>query len=143
MGEEVTRQRRFGASFSDAFIFSVTGAATAPGEARHEFSDRLDGRLQPDTMETARLLVSELVTNCVRHGDAGRGGAIEVSGALLERTLRIEVAGRGPEFEHTPTRPDPSTVGGRGLFLVEALSTSWGIAASEDRTTVWCEIPRD
>ena len=134
------KQDRLDASFSDAFIFTVRGGPTAPGEARAQLEDRLDGRFPADLTETAKLLVSELVTNCVLHGGATADHSIEVSGCLQTRTLRLEVASDGPLFDHSPTRPDDLTAGGRGLYLVDALSETWGIGADAGRPSVWLEL---
>ena len=141
IGPSSARGRRFRAALDDAFLFSVAGGPTAPGEARRALSAQLDGRASGTALETARLLLSELVTNCVLHAGAGPGRSIEISGAAHERSLRVEVSCAGPAFEHSPAHPEPANPGGRGLYLVEALSEKWGINGLGDRTGVWFQVP--
>jgi GAF domain-containing protein/anti-sigma regulatory factor (Ser/Thr protein kinase) len=87
-----------------------------------------------DVRETARLLVSELVTNAVRHG---RGAIVLVLDGKDER-VRIAVRDDGPG--RLRRRDDPGADGGFGLNLVESLATSWGI--EEGTAHVWFELPR-
>ena len=105
--------------------------ARAPGRARDAVADFADKALVPN----ASLLVSELMTNAVKYGT----GPIELR---LERpepgALRCEVADQGAGF--TPiARSRPTTdVGGWGLYLVEALASSWGVR--DGSTHVWFEL---
>jgi anti-sigma regulatory factor (Ser/Thr protein kinase) len=79
--------------------------------------------------EDATLIVSELVTNGMRHGvmepdTAGQG----VELILCRRVGLIACAVLDPEPEATPllTHADPAAEGGRGLLVIEALSAAWG-----------------
>lgn len=81
------------------------------------------------------LLVSEVATNAVVHG----AGEVQVRVLLVADRLRVEVSDEA-EGVPTPRRSDLEAEGGRGLALVEALSTSWGVAASATGKTVWFEL---
>ena len=101
----------------------------------------LSGLIDPDRLDDVELVASELVGNSVRH--ALRGGpdeAIDLRIVASPDTVRLEVADSGPGFEpNDVSRPSDLAQGGRGLFLVAALSERWGV----DRrvgTTVWCEL---
>lgn len=88
--------------------------------------------------DTATLLVSEIVTNAVRHaGTSLRLRAIR----LAADRVRIEVVDHAP---HAPLRrrsPDAGSEGGRGLHLVEHLAKSWGVFVTGDVSkTVWFEL---
>ncbi|MFL6040395.1 MAG: ATP-binding protein, partial [Gaiellales bacterium] len=85
----------------------------------------------------ARLLVTELVTNAVRHAPAATEGRVALRLTLGAGGLRIEVSdpGRGFEPQIESTSPD----GGRGLMIVRELSDRWGIRANPT-TTVWCTL---
>ena len=84
----------------------------------------------------AELIVTELVTNAVRHGP---GGPVEVAIAAGGNGVRGEVADPGPGIRHNELiRRRATEEGGRGLFLVDALSDSWGLSA--DRSRVWFEV---
>jgi anti-sigma regulatory factor (Ser/Thr protein kinase) len=92
--------------------------------------------------EQLALAVSELVTNAVRHAGAGDGAPLRVRVRLRSGRVRVEVTDEGPGFDPTsPSAVDPTTVGGRGLHIVAAVSESWGVIRGRDGCTVWCEIP--
>jgi len=87
-------------------------------------------------MRDVRLLVSELVTNAVRHAD---GEAVRLVVALTGSRLRIEVHDPGSGFELKPPSDDPLRASGWGLVLVEELADRWGID-HDPRTRVWFEM---
>lgn len=80
------------------------------------------------------LLVSELVTNSVRHSGTSN---VDVSVQAEDGVIRVEVSDDGPGFD--PRRPRGD---GMGLMLVEKLSESWGLQDG-DRFTVWAELAND
>ena len=90
-----------------------------------------------DTLEAVELMVSELATNCIRHTDSGFELMITRTGA----DIRIEAtdgAGGRPEMR-SPKPTDPS---GRGLKIVDMLSTEWGVEQhAGDGKTVWFTVP--
>jgi len=113
--------------------------AKAPGRARGAIAG-LDGLLGPALPDVA-LLVSELVTNGVRHAQAGPDAAVRVAVRVAEDRIRVEVSDGGEGFAHGPLPPDPERGGGWGLRLLEELSDRWGV--ERDRgTTVWFELLR-
>ena len=111
--------------------------ARAPGRARRVV-ERLCAAARPDVAEQVKLLVSELVTNSVRHAGMVPTEAVEVSAAFAGGAIRVEVRDPGPGFD-LPPAAQPEDIRGRGLVLVEGLADRWGIARGE-RTTVWFEI---
>ncbi|MFE6676389.1 ATP-binding protein [Streptomyces tendae] len=88
-----------------------------------------------DLVETAELLLTELVTNALRHAS---GVEIGVRLYLQDDQLVIEVNDGSP-LVPVPRHAGPDDESGRGLFLVEALAGSWGVSA--DGTTTWCTLP--
>jgi len=86
----------------------------------------------------AMIVVTELVSNAVRHARRVRGGHIVVTLSREPDCLRIEVRDPGTGFVPTPGESD----GGWGLPLVDRLSRDWGIRGG-DATVVWCVIPAD
>jgi serine phosphatase RsbU (regulator of sigma subunit)/anti-sigma regulatory factor (Ser/Thr protein kinase) len=86
-----------------------------------------------------RLLVTELVTNCVRH--AGLTGPEHIQLLVLVKgdVLRVEVRDPGLGFQPRVKEPDPDQVGGWGLYIVERLADRWGVRAEEGGTAVWLE----
>ena len=87
--------------------------------------------------QTARLLVSELVTNSLRHGPQAPGTTIELAVEIARNRLRIEVADRSP----TPAEPKtPSHEGGYGLALVDAMASRWDTAQRDGWNITWFEL---
>jgi anti-sigma regulatory factor (Ser/Thr protein kinase) len=108
----------------------------APRLARAFVADRLHGWNLEAMIEVATLVVSEVVTNAVIHA---RSDA-ELS---LERTptaLRISVTDHGTGAR-TSRELSPGADGGRGLMIVEKLSTSWGAEPTDAGNRVWAELP--
>ena len=84
--------------------------------------------LPDSTRSTVELIVSELVTNAVVHGDAGRGEPVLVSLCRTEgECVRGKVCSRGSDFEWTGDGKDLLEPGGLGLHLVDTVTTDWGI----------------
>ncbi len=90
--------------------------------------------------DTALLVVSELVTNALVHTQ----GPVRLDLTLAGDRLRIAVSDVSPRAPAKPVMADWESTGGRGLFLVEALSTSWGSVPVSGGKQVWSEfvVPR-
>lgn len=102
--------------------------------------DGLGGLLERTVWEDMRLLVTELVTNGVRH--ASERGPVGVSVAVADEKVRVEVTDCGRGFS-PPAAPMPRDdgSGGWGLQLVDRVATTWGVDVG-DRTCVWFELAR-
>lgn len=112
----------------------------APAAARRSL-ERLHGQLDPEGLETMRLLVSELVTNSVRHARIDGSALINVSVQESPRALRVAVTDPGVGFDQRPGPPQPGDHAGWGLHLVEQLADRWGVSR-DGETMVWFEIDR-
>lgn len=87
-----------------------------------------------DTSQTAALCLSELVTNALIHAHSGCCVQIE----LHEQVLRIEVHDSGPGLElQDALGADRHEVHGRGLRLLDAMTSRWGQIDGPDRAVVW------
>lgn len=98
-------------------------------KARHLLRRQLRAWDCPQLTDSAELVLSELVTNCVRHARIPSGRLIETRYERLPDGVRIEVHDAG---DTKPERREPSTDddSGRGLTLVDALTDGhWGVSA--------------
>jgi anti-sigma regulatory factor (Ser/Thr protein kinase) len=112
----------------------------APGLARRQLASfARSAELEARDYEALRLLVSELVTNAVRHGGARSRQKIGLSVRWSDATIRIEVSDQGGGFEPPKSPPVPSANGGFGLLIVDRLCSRWGIER-DGRSLVWCEL---
>jgi anti-sigma regulatory factor (Ser/Thr protein kinase) len=108
--------------------------------ARRALED-LIGIVPEACLEDARLLVSELVTNSIRHGQLATGlDNIELRADVEADALRIEVRDPGHGFQLKPRTAGSEEDSGWGLYLVGLLAERWGFS-SDGSTTVWFEIP--
>ena len=88
-------------------------------------------------LERGLLLISELVSNSVRHGPQGPSATVEIAVGVERTRLRVEVADRSA----TPARlKTPSDEGGYGLALVTAMATRWGAGLRDGTNVTWFEI---
>ncbi len=107
-------------------------------EARTRVCDAIEPELADGACDTLRLLVSEVVTNAVRHG--GNGHPVELH-ASWNAEVRVEVSDHGDGFTPTPRKGALDEPGGFGLFLVGRLADRWGVE-NDDGTTVWFVVRR-
>jgi anti-sigma regulatory factor (Ser/Thr protein kinase) len=115
---------------------AVTPEAAA--EARHALDDIGDA-VPRVKLRDVRLLVSELVTNAVRHANLAPGDTILLVFEVADHAFRVEVHDPGGGFVPRAPAPDPARPSGWGLYLVAELADRWGVD-SDERTLVWFEL---
>ena len=91
-----------------------------------------------DAAEPAESLVSELVTNAIRHAEDGASVVVLLMYAAGK--VRMEVRDHDPLNLPLVKTPGPLDASGRGLVLVEALSDHWGVRVTDSSKSVWCEL---
>jgi len=101
--------------------------------------DELEPEVGTARLNDMRLLVSELVTNSVRHARSAEGDELELEVSVTGELIHVRVTDHGPGFEASPRGPEDDPGSGWGLFLVEQLSDRWGVELN-GRTQVWFEI---
>jgi anti-sigma regulatory factor (Ser/Thr protein kinase) len=89
------------------------------------------------------LLVSELVTNSVRHARLRPPDTIRLRVEVSDRLLRVGVTDPGEGFGADILEPAVRGPGGWGLFLTERLADRWGVDRESGWTTVWLELDLD
>jgi anti-sigma regulatory factor (Ser/Thr protein kinase) len=102
--------------------------------ARSFLRNALDGR-QATSTDDAILMMSELVSNAVRHAHT----LLHVMVSITQETLRVEVGDDEPALPVAPNPKDDAT-SGRGLRIVGELADHWGIAPNAPGKTVWFEL---
>ena len=91
-----------------------------------------------DAGMSAELVASELVTNAISHGS----GPIELQLSLAPHRLRVGVFDDDARSVRAASRaPSTSSVSGRGLRIVGAVSSEWGVDRQDRGKVVWAELP--
>ena len=118
---------------------SLPPDASAAAIARRFVEDNRD-HLRPELIEDTQLLVSEIVTNAVLHGRPD----ITLKVRIDPPGIGIAVSDFGEDLpKRTPDLPPADQPSGRGLLIVDALSSAWGIEANRNALPgkiVWFEI---
>ncbi|MBN0043402.1 SpoIIE family protein phosphatase [Streptomyces actuosus] len=106
---------------------------------RRQLRDLLHDWSSPDQVDSAVLLVSELLTNVLVHTDADALLLAEVTGESGARRLRVEVTDAGDDLPHV-RRPGELASSGRGLMLIELLADAWGVAPRGQGKSIWVDL---
>jgi anti-sigma regulatory factor (Ser/Thr protein kinase) len=107
---------------------------SAPAMGRR-ILDGLSDTLAPSTLDDARLLLTELLTNAIRHAHLSRDDRIAVSVRRERAGLLVEVADPGDGLPPSDQRR-PRTGSGWGLTLLDRLADEWGIEPLPDGGTL-------
>ena len=115
----------------------VPFAASSVGLVRKRLRDWMTAqRLPAERVEEARVLLSELVGNAVRHARPLADGTLQIIWCLDGGALRLSVTdGGGSSRPHT-VHALPNAVSGRGMMIVDSLAQSWWVDQRGRRTTV-------
>jgi anti-sigma regulatory factor (Ser/Thr protein kinase) len=108
----------------------------APGEARRVVAAL---PLQEPARERLALVVSELVTNSIRHAGLSAGDPIELELASENGRVWIAVHDRGSGFD-PHVRNGEGRESGFGLAIVQELAEEWGVELRPDGFTIWCSF---
>jgi anti-sigma regulatory factor (Ser/Thr protein kinase) len=121
---------------------ALPAGSGAPGAARMIVTRSLSGLVTHGILHDAQLLVSELVTNSVRHGQLSADETVLVNIHVAADTLRFEIDNPGTVGVVAPAPPARQPRhGGFGLELVDLLAARWGVSRSAS-TNVWFELSR-
>lgn len=115
----------------------LVGGRSAPTRARAVARRVLAGLLEDPAREDLLVLVTELVTNAVRHAGVDESRNVVLHLAAAPRIARVEVCDGGPGFE--PAEREPGPDGGFGLMLLRTLPDRWGLE-TDDGTCAWFEF---
>ncbi|MFF3860629.1 SpoIIE family protein phosphatase [Streptomyces sp. NPDC002209] len=110
----------------------IAGARRQIRELLHDWADE-------EQVDSAVLMVSEMVTNVLVHTDGDALLVAEAVGELGTRRLRIEVADASDELPHK-RHPGEMASSGRGVLLMEMLADSWGVDPRGEGKSIWFEM---
>lgn len=122
---------------------SLPHAPSSAALARRSIlADLTQANVEAGALQDVALVVSELVSNAVRHGTPIAGDGVDVGWDHRSDAVRLRVSdGGSPAAEPHLLRAGPHDTGGRGLAIVKTLSESWGVEHTDGITTVWARIP--
>jgi anti-sigma B factor antagonist len=126
---------------TESSVLLLPFTASSVGVARrHLVSDLIEAGVRASAVTDAALVISELLSNALRHAGPLPGSGLRVAWDLDADSVRISVSDGGgpsrPEFGE----PTPTATGGRGLRIVARLSRRWGTLCDDEGTTVWAEV---
>ncbi|MER5809685.1 SpoIIE family protein phosphatase [Streptomyces sp. NPDC002033] len=124
--------RRMAATVAQAEPERIAGARRQVRELLHDWAD-------PDQVDSAVLMVSEMVTNVLVHTDGDALLVAEAVGELGARRLRVEVADGSDEPPHK-RQPGEMASSGRGVLLMEMLADTWGVDPRGAGKSIWFEL---
>jgi anti-sigma regulatory factor (Ser/Thr protein kinase) len=127
-----------GERVEDGLSLRLERGPEAAAKARRGLAS-LRGDLDPPLLETLRLLVTELVTNSIKHTGAS---TVVLNVVVGRRAVLTEVTDAGPGFDPRETGRPAADHTGWGLFLVERLAERWGVKQNGQGTKVWFELRR-
>jgi len=118
--------------------YAPSSVATARGRLA---TDLREAGMMAAAIGDAALVLSELLSNAIRHAGPLPGCTVRVAWTLAGGSLRVSVSDGGGPTRPRAERSSVSALGGRGLAIVEHLSSNWGIRSSGGRMTVWAVLP--
>jgi anti-sigma regulatory factor (Ser/Thr protein kinase) len=117
----------------------LAGGEQAAGHARRELGERLSAQLSDRVLADLQLLVTEIVSNSVRHGGVGEDGEIDLRVRVDARIVRVEMRDTGIQADPRVRTPDLDGGGGFGMMLVSRMSQRWGVD-HEPNVVMWFEL---
>ena len=118
------------------FSHVLESTGQAPSAARRMVTGALREWSVPEpTVANIEIAVSELVSNAVEHGNGTIGLELRLAGTLL--LLRVRDTATSTPVQQPM---DKRAIRGRGLLIVDALSTRWGYDADAEGKWVWAEF---
>ncbi len=113
---------------------SASAARTHVAEVLHAFD------IDTDRVDDARLVVSELMGNAVRHGSPRRDGHVLLTVAVDAESVSIGVADGDGHSIPSVVKTPPMSLCGRGLRIVHTVSQDWGVRTAAEGKTVFAVV---
>jgi anti-sigma regulatory factor (Ser/Thr protein kinase) len=97
--------------------------------------------LPAEVTNDAALVATELITNAIRHGRPLPSDELAVAWSTDDEDVLIQVTDAGGLSHPRLISSGPEDISGRGLAIVNSLTSSWGVDIDSDRVTVWAKVP--
>jgi two-component sensor histidine kinase len=120
----------------------IPPSAASVAAVRHALAEALQPVGTVDSVADAALVLSELVSNAVRHAQPLPGNGLLIDWHLEDSGHTVVIAVTDGAFDAEP-RPRAATPGhdsGRGLSIVSTLASDWGVRTTEHDKTVWARV---
>ncbi|MEV7400367.1 SpoIIE family protein phosphatase [Streptomyces sp. NPDC091267] len=127
-----TAPRRTALTIAQAEPERIAAARQQVRELLHDWAD-------PEQVDSAVLMISEMTTNVLVHTDGDALIVATATGEHGQRRLRVEVADGSDELPHK-RRPGEMASSGRGLVLMEMLADAWGVDPRGAGKSIWFEL---
>lgn len=139
-GLSFLRGNRIG-EVSASSVVLLPYAPSSVAVARQRLSADLRARgIFAAVADDAVLVMSELLSNALRHAYPLPSGQVKVAWEFTDGNVEVRVSDGGAATAPRAGRAPLSSLGGRGLGIVEYLAESWGVRYDDDCTTVWAVV---
>jgi anti-sigma regulatory factor (Ser/Thr protein kinase) len=125
-------------------VWMLPYTASSVGIARRRLiGDLARAGVYEATACDAGLVLSELISNALRHATPLPGSLVKVSWMLGDEFIEVAVSDGGGPTMPMVNKPAVNALGGRGLGIVDRLALRWGVYTGQDgsETTVWAALP--
>lgn len=118
--------------------FLLKAHPSSVAEARHRVLELAEPLVEEERLGDLRLVLSEVVSNAVRHGSNTE--AIMLAVTPKQGYLCVQVTDSGNGLAPRPRATVPDENGGWGFFLIEYMTRRWGMTREDHQTRVWFEF---
>ncbi|MEO5878423.1 MAG: ATP-binding protein [Streptosporangiaceae bacterium] len=125
-----------------SIVFLPHAPASVAVARRHLSRELLAWGVTDTVVDDAAVIISELLSNALRHARALPGGIgqIKVTWSRHGDEVEVAVTDGGAATDPRKGQPALSSLGGRGLGIVETLAQSWGVRREGEGSTVWASL---
>lgn len=113
-------------------VIHLPFVASTPSIARTKLAAFLTvNRIELSLIDTALIILSEMIANAVSHGTPHHDGTMEIVWEIRNTRLELQVADAGHSVDITPRPFDEDSLNGRGLSIISRLADAWSVDVSE------------
>jgi anti-sigma regulatory factor (Ser/Thr protein kinase) len=125
---------------ASSVVFLPHASSSVSVVRRRLAAELLESGVYEDIADDAAVILSELISNALRHARPLPSGDIRVAWSRQGDLIQLAVSDGGAMTEPRRARATLSSLGGRGLGIVETLADGWGVLHEDGGTTVWATL---